>query len=283
MNLSDKYIQYRNKYYKYKTKYNNLQQFGGNKVTTKSNSGRLEGMSNQCFWISILDYLHDNGYPELTLRELRKFMIDANLKINKENEIFDSDLYREASEYIANIFDLKIQAYLIDSNGYILYSGEIINTIGDGRNVVNIAQFGQYHFELIINRENNSNNNFRPLVLINNDLTDVNKIPENIRKQYIKLSENQGEIIIIEKLLKESQSELDKQKKRKNEIKQSPYYTQSEKNQKILKINLFLQNELIPDIKAKTKRIDELKDEMLSLETIIKLYKKGEISSNSLF
>ncbi len=31
----------------------------------------MENITNQCFWISILDFLQDNGRPELTLLQLR--------------------------------------------------------------------------------------------------------------------------------------------------------------------------------------------------------------------
>jgi hypothetical protein len=42
-------------------------------VKMKRNDGSKEGMINQCFWISILDYLQKNGNPGLRLRELRTY------------------------------------------------------------------------------------------------------------------------------------------------------------------------------------------------------------------
>jgi hypothetical protein len=40
----------------------------------------------QCFWISILDYLHRNGHPYLTLRELRR---NDGLGENTEHDMDD--------------------------------------------------------------------------------------------------------------------------------------------------------------------------------------------------
>jgi len=277
MNSVDKYTQFKNKYNKYKYKNNKLNQFGGRKVTTKSNSGSLEKMSNQCFWISILDYLHANGHPELTLRELRKFVKDVGIKINKENEIFDSNLYRHASEYIADIFDLTIRVYLIDHRGNILHRGDTINIIGNGRNVFDIAQFGQYHFELITNSAGLYANNFRPLVVVKNNLTDINDIPMDMRQQYILITEDQGELGIMENLLKEDELDLEEKQKQKKEIEESYSFDDNEKIQFIENIDSFLTEGLIPNIEAKIKRIEDLKNEIASIQSIIELYERGEI------
>lgn len=155
---------YKNKYIKYKKKYIELKkkiklnnQSGGMlKGKTISNTGSLENMTNQCFWISILYYLNLHGHPNLTLRELRR---QAGLRLDTENKPFDIDylvgpeldrrpIFFNAAVQIAEIYDLRIQIFTANRNGEV----EITTSravIGNGRNLVEIAQFGNEHFELI--------------------------------------------------------------------------------------------------------------------------------------
>lgn len=65
-------MSYKEKYLKYKNKYLQLKnQFGGflkdgSTAKTIGNTGEMQGMRNQCFWISILQFLNRNGHS-LTL------------------------------------------------------------------------------------------------------------------------------------------------------------------------------------------------------------------------
>ena len=143
-------------------------------VKTEYNSGKIEGMSNQCFWISIQQFLRNNGYPNLTVREIRR---NAGLDINTENIMFDSEIevFRKAAEAITRNYNLTINIVPVNSHGQVLYGGEIIERIGKGSDNVNIAQFGTYHFQLITNDVNNpAESNFIPAVVIDNNIVDIN-------------------------------------------------------------------------------------------------------------
>jgi hypothetical protein len=181
-------MDFRQKYLKYKSKYLKLKkQIGGNRVITKQNSGRLEGMSNQCFWISILDYLKTHGFPNLTLRELRLQASGPGININDENQMIDTDIHRDAIEQIAFNYHLTIRGFPVDGNGNLLYNGNHGNIFGNGPNIVDIANFGLYHFELIIER-NSNNSNFVPLVPFKGELKELKDIPNIMKDQYKKLS-----------------------------------------------------------------------------------------------
>lgn len=147
---------YKKKYLKYKFKYLNLLkiQHGGNceqNIKTIPNDGTYEGMINQCFWISIVDYLNMNGYPDITVRILKDQASDrGNYPINNDIEMFDTDFFGISAEKIAEIYNLKIVMY---GYNFALSCLEItpipLNTIGNGINLVPIASYGA-HFELIV-------------------------------------------------------------------------------------------------------------------------------------
>ncbi len=138
------------------------------KVRTIGNGGMLEGMMYQCFWISVLDYLHRNEYPGLTLKKLRT---QAGLGKNTENMMFDTDynvrdengfvipIFLNAAETIAQLYNLRIQIYTVNAQGVI---HGVRGLIGNGENLVEIAQFGLGHFELI----DNYGSDFVPVVVI---------------------------------------------------------------------------------------------------------------------
>lgn len=145
-------------------------QTGGMRIITMSNSGARDGMYNQCFWISILDFLNRNGYPQLTLHQLRE---DAGLDYRTEFLPLDTDEpgYYDAIYRIAQLYNVRIKIYRINNRRQI-YSGIYgrANAFGvvhgqdgqvyqmdpqdvfmedDGPRTINIAQRGLYHFELI--------------------------------------------------------------------------------------------------------------------------------------
>jgi len=269
MNSKEKYLKYKSKYLKLK------KQFGGTKVITKHNSGSLEGMSNQCFWISILDYLHNNGHPNLTLRELRAQTNSPEIIINGENQLVDTDIHRNAIEQIAFIYNLTIKGFPVDSNGNLLYGGNHGNIFGNGPNIVNIANFGLYHFELIIN-QNSNHNNFIPLVPVKGKLTKLEEIPPIMKDQYKKLSENQGELQIMKYLLKEANTEYERNLELRDTTIQSKDINNDEKNIFSNYYNSFLDN-LVTDINLKEKRINELTEENATLQEVIRLFELGRL------
>jgi hypothetical protein len=200
MNNYKKYIKYKTKYLKLKKNLNNTQ-VGGHKVKTISNSGSREGMSLQCFWISILDYLHRNGHNNLTLRELREY---AGLDRRTEHTMFDIDdlvgssldrqaIFYNAAVQVAELYNLTIQVFTVNYNGNIIYSDVaqegIRATIGNGQNRVNIAQFGLGHFELIVD-EGGGGEDFVPLISVMGVSTKITKIPKERQNIYLRNSED---------------------------------------------------------------------------------------------
>ena len=141
---------------------NNLIQMNiNNPIKTIPNDGRDGDMTNQCFFISILDYIKRNGYSTYTLRDVRNV---SGLDIRTEHTMCDTmnDIYIDAINKICNVFELVIIVLPIDYNGKILYNGNIIDTFGKGSNIVRIAQFGLNHFELI----SDEGHYYRPMVTI---------------------------------------------------------------------------------------------------------------------
>jgi hypothetical protein len=152
---------------------NNLYQFGGMMVKTKPNNGTKEGMSNQCFWISILDYLTQNRFNDLTLRDLREW---AGLDHRTQHTMFDTDeeIFRlsivKLLQFLRHIdINLKIKIYRVNYDGNIVSRANAfaLNIAGtdliDDRSaifddnsgeIVRIANFGLGHFELITNIDN---------------------------------------------------------------------------------------------------------------------------------
>lgn len=87
--------------------------------------------------------------------------------------MFDSNdpKFRNAASIVAEVFDLTITLYPVNSKGQIKYEGEIVDVIGSGNNKVNIAQFGLLHFQLIISSvDNERDSNFLPAVAIDGNL-----------------------------------------------------------------------------------------------------------------
>lgn len=150
---------YKKKYFKYKKKYLELKQkklVGGNcKFNVVPNSGYADGMTNQCLWISIRDYINIFLQIPITLIELRQH---AELESDTEHSMFDNDdiKFITAINKIAVLYNLTINFYLIDNNGDIITKPDINGNpqtfmkYGNGKHIVNITSFGMYHFQLIL-------------------------------------------------------------------------------------------------------------------------------------
>jgi uncharacterized coiled-coil protein SlyX len=171
MQINNKLIYFK-KYLKYKKKYLDLlDKIGGSfdlpqkldglftKIRTIHNSGSIYGTKfiNQCMFISIKDYLNNNGYPNLTLEELRH---QAGLSGIMERQEWNQDNHRHvlALQRLSELYDLDINIWDVTRDGLLdqryLSADELrLNPRyreGEGRtNKVNIASFGA-HFELIM-------------------------------------------------------------------------------------------------------------------------------------
>ncbi len=114
---------------------------------TVSNNGGLEGYSNACLWIAVLDYLKCClGHSDLTLSELR-LRFDPYGTIGRWQE-FDMGIHSQIFQQLADFYNLRLEFYPLRRDGSI--SQTPIQALGNGRNIVPILSFGD-HFELIVN------------------------------------------------------------------------------------------------------------------------------------
>jgi len=74
------------------------------------------------------------------------FDIDHLVGLNKDVPIFYN-----AAVQLARHYDLRIQVYAANRVGKITFKGGPKGLIGEGNHLVEIAQFGETHFELIDN------------------------------------------------------------------------------------------------------------------------------------
>jgi hypothetical protein len=290
---------YKHKYLKYKKKYlmlveeqkklNNTNNYKiflgggsiviGSKVKTIPNSGSLENMSNQCFWISILDYLQSHCHEKLTLRELRTnaglnsktehMMFDTNYLINKGNE--NIPIFFNAANRIAGIYDIQIEVYSVNREGIVINQRD---EIGASKNIVPIAQFGLQHFELI----DNKGKPFIPAVPINGKLTTTTDINLKLKNLYIQLNENLGMMELFNDHLKQLRKKYNNSITNKEHILNSDDITHKEKNNFVFHIDKEL-NETETSINNLEKKIKDYQNENLSIIHIINESNSGSSSS----
>ena len=254
MDYYQKYLNYKTKYSELKKKLNK-KQVGGKRVKTVSNSGRMENMSLQCFWISILDYLRKHGRSTLTLKELRR---QAGLNRTTEHEMFDVDkkdshgnlIFYNAAVEIARIYNLNIQIFTADRRGNITNITAPRANIGSGTNLVQIAQFGLGHFELI----DDDGEDFVPAVLVNGDFHKINTIEVKQGNLFLDLDDNLG-------LIKYYQNELKKEINLKIKLMTSPLVEKIIKKKMLEDKDTNLKN-LSEEIKKLTQKIAELREQL---------------------
>jgi hypothetical protein len=160
----------------------------GSTVKTIFNSGSKDGMSYQCFWISILDFLNRNGYPDLTLRQLRN---NAGLRRDTENRMFDNAyknsqgflIFHNAAVQIAELYNLSIQVYTTDHRGRVSQIRATFEPAfkDDRTRNVNISQFGLYHFQLIDNLRGST---FDPLIKSREGIIKYSKANAKQKEKY---------------------------------------------------------------------------------------------------
>jgi hypothetical protein len=272
MSYKEKYLKYKNKYLQLKNQLGGFLKEGA-QIKTIRNTGEMEGMINQCFWISILNFLNSNGHPNLSLREFRH---SIGLNRDTERTMFDSfnNDFHNAAIRAAEIYNLTITAYTVTSSGRIIFGAA---TFGNGPNIVDIAMFGQNHFELIIE----DGNAFVPAIIFKNELKKIDEIEynidENMKKKYLELNETINNLHFYKDELKKNikkESEIKDQEIKA--IESSSEYSDEEK-QFFLKIEQTNYIKLKKQNKLLTKRISELEENIASIKLIIKLYEENLI------
>jgi hypothetical protein len=251
MSYKEKYLKYKNKYIKLKNQIGGTILAEGTIVTTLSNNGERENMVYQCFWISILNFLNFFIKPDLSLKELRT---NVGLYENTERTMFDSfdPDFNEAAQYCAFLYNLTINIYEIDRDGKIKrHSG----TYGNGENIVNIAMFGQSHFELI---DLHNGEEFVPAVIYQNDLTKINDIDnKDIRPAYLNVVELTEKLKDLYKMQKENNKIINVLEESINDMSNN---TDKSKEYKRAFIN------------AISDKIENIKTELNSLKVEIQLH-----------
>jgi len=242
----------------------------GKKLKTQHNSGSLEGMSNQCFWISILHHLRKNGHPNLTLRELRDL---AGLDFSTERTMFDSSIesFRLAAERICVLFDLQITLVPINRNGIVLFRGDIVEILGSGTIRLTIAQFGIYHFELVLEDSIGQLSlepqvPFKPLVNVKGNLTELDSLNQGTQQLFEDLHSLTQEFFA----LKESQESKEKRYtellEQKDQIKGSSAYDNDEKS----KFLTILDQEIDDLVKSfLNSKINDIEYQIITLQSLI--------------
>lgn len=120
----------------------------------KRNNGSIEGSgySNQCMWLSILDYLNGAMGHKFDLQEIRAIGSRNGTRINDVGEQFDSDLHYNSLLNVVETFDLQVHFYhtIRDRVGEISISSRPNIIVGkiSSSNIVSIVSYGS-HFELV--------------------------------------------------------------------------------------------------------------------------------------
>lgn len=170
---------------------------------TLKNNGQKNGYTNQCLWISILDYLELVLGNITSIDEIRQVASSENAKINETNEEFDFHKNSLALTNVLNFFDAQIHFYtlLVSKNGKykidtneLLIFGEVYST-----NIISIAYFGS-HFELII--EINNQKLFPDAKFINKNVHNFTKdlslvFGKNSNKTNLKKLKNNSDLEIL--------------------------------------------------------------------------------------
>lgn len=121
----------------------------GVKKNNGSNGSKM--YSNQCMWLSILDYLNDVLGNNLSLEEIRTIGSRNNTTINNELEQFDTTLHYESLLNVIETFYLQIHFYVVFRDGEHQFISDIPNMISgnlSSPNIVSIVSYGA-HYELI--------------------------------------------------------------------------------------------------------------------------------------
>jgi len=242
----------------------------GKRLRTQPNSGSMGGMSNQCFWISILHYLHKNGHPNLTLRQLRNL---AGLDFSTEKIMFDSnsESFRSAADRICALFDLEITLVPVTRSGTVLFNGDIVDVLGSGNNRLKIAQYGLEHFTLVLEDgidqlSLNPPVPFKPLVNVNGNLTELDSLTEKKQRLFEELHSATQYLYILEEDQLSKDERYSQLLEQKDEIKRSVAYDSDEKG----KFLTMLDEEIDELVKSfLNSKISDIENQIKNLQSLI--------------
>ena len=255
----------------------NIKDMSSSDFITKPNFGTIyanngDHYSNQCFWISILDYLNFYGGfdNQLSIDDIRNIASNYGaLIINSTTEPFDYILHTPVAICLANHFGLRFEIYYCNRNRITpwISSNGAAYIFGNGNIIVPIVAYGD-HFELIIK------SSFIDLsVLYNNSekKMTVQKFVPNASIAYAKtkkptnISEDELEIV-IHRIIENNQNihrleqEIEKLKEQKNFLDIVVIATNS--------MDQFKEITVLDDIiELYKKRISELLDEKINLHS----------------
>ena len=266
MSYKEKYLKYKNKYLKLKNQFGGYLE-EGTIVKTIFNTGQMEGMSNQCFWISILQFLNRNGHTNLTLRELRT---SVGLDYSTQHTMFDSfnKKFDAAAMRAVQIYNLTIIVYTVTSSGKIIRGAA---SYENGENIVNIAMFGQQHFQLIVKDDNIEGDIFVPAVNFKNKLTKLKDIDVKMQEKYLELNDAINYLNFYKDELKDNNTKMKEHNTLCKIMEDSKSYGDNKTKQTFLKNEQEYYKELTTQNDLLTKQIKHLEEEIASLQKIIEI------------
>lgn len=217
---------------KYDNNNNDLRNF-----RTISNSGTIKEnnrtFSLACFWISVRDYLINyRQMDNMTITELRK---QANFR-GSNNEIFDANYHCENLQNIVNKYNVVFNIYRVDGYSSDITSSPsrwgIINNENNGENddnpeIINIVNYGDNHFELIIWLDSDVPTEPKRIpegdngLIFINYLDKINKSDNNISNSDDQLGGNQK---YTEKYLKYNNKRIELEKMLRNDLREKLLY-----------------------------------------------------------
>ena len=231
----------------------------------------MEGMSNQCFWISILQFLNRNDYTNLTLGELRT---SVGLDYSTQHTMFDSfnKKFDAAAMRAVQIYNLTIIVYTVTSSGKIIRGAASYENGENIENIVNIAMFGQQHFQLIVKDDNIEGDIFVPAVNVKNELTKLKDIDVKIQQKYLELNDAINYLNFYKDELKDNKTKMKEHNTLCKIMQDSKSYGDNKTKQTFLKNEQEYYKELTTQNDLLTKQIKHLEEEIASLQKIIELH-----------
>jgi len=126
-------------------------------VSVVKNNGSVAELTNQCFWISISNWLNYFLQLDVSVSTLRQIASTNHTIVNAEHEMVDTTTHEQAILNVANKYNLSIRIYVQIGNNNFNSNIQQINTeycveISSNKIVqpynVDIISYG-LHFELI--------------------------------------------------------------------------------------------------------------------------------------
>ena len=227
------------------------------------NNGSVDQYTNSCMWLSILQYLNIILGNQITINEIRNIgrVYDNNQMFDAKNNNHWNGILEIARVFYLEIFIIPIN---IHNTNYLTLNNGFKESIGNGRNKVNIVSYG-LHFELILYSEDhrinlldnivddkkekyiNESKEDKKVLVYNPDINNYEDI-RNITEK-IKILENDKKIVYdniknIELLL--------------NDFDAAVYKNNLENELKLYKSKILLYSSEINVLKAKKEKLNQL-------------------------